>query len=117
MTGATTMTHADEPLPWQPVLTGSLAAEATRATGEIAAALRDPPPGWGANRPAIERAGMEIGLPWGRAGMALLFHYLGLATGSTAQRGTAHRLLRAAVEIIAVLELHPSLYGVFLGIA
>jgi hypothetical protein len=102
---------------WQPVLEGSLAARAAQAIEEIATALSDPPPSWGATSPVTEPSTKDIGLPWGRAGIALPFHYLGLAAGRRAYHRVAEELLNDAVDAMAELEMEASLYGGFTGIA
>jgi lantibiotic modifying enzyme len=94
--------------PWSPLLSGSLADQASQAVQEIAGALSS------AARP--ERA-VAASLAGGQAGEALFYAYLALHTSDAAAADRAADLLDQAAEALASTPLPPSLYGGFPGVA
>lgn len=91
---------------WRPLLEGAEAERALEAAREIADAL-----------PAAgEVDGADPSLAGGDAGLALLYAFLGRATGETGDgRAAAH--LEAAIDALATTPLPGALYGGFSGVA
>ena len=104
---------------WNPILKGSLKAQAVEAVEGIAGALRNSPlrvlPGDEADEGA--RAVEKASLSGGSAGYALLFDYLARNEGSNRYNKYAARFLEDAMEAVAEVQMSASLYSGFTGIA
>lgn len=90
---------------WQPLLTGSLADQASQAVHEIADALTT----------ATDR--QSASLAGGTAGQAVFYAYLALHDSEQAAADRAADLLDQAAEELASTPMPPSLYSGFSGIA
>ena len=101
---------------WTPLFTGALARQAgavVRAiAAEIQAGLAGYPPPADAGSAADDAA-----LAGGRAGFAILYAYLALAGLEDHADAAASALLEEAVETLAQVEMLPSLYIGFPGVA
>lgn len=97
---------------WTPLLAGPAAERAWDAVQEIAREL--PRQGEELLR---ERPGRQMSLAGGKAGFALFFGYLALATGADEHAETAARFLDEATEEVAEEATVADLYGGFTGVA
>ena len=105
---------------WRPILDGRVAEQALEAVWAIAESLREPPPAWfppevagSAHRLAVENAS----LAGGKAGLAVFFAYLAQAWGITEYVEKVVAFLNQAVQAVADLEMPPSLFSGFTGVA
>jgi len=106
--------------PWRPLREGAQGQQAFEVAAEIAEALRDPPPAWvpgGVPGTAQEQEAEDGSLAGGRAGLAVLFAYLGQARSGHGDAETAVRFLNNAIEAVAAFPMSSSLYGGFTGVA
>jgi len=90
---------------WQRILDGELAARAQESIDAIVSCLR-----------AFSEIS-EASLAGGQAGMALLFHYLALATPGGEHANWAQKLMGQAVAALASRPMAASFYGGFSGVA
>ena len=109
---------------WRPLLDGDGAYEIRAAIADVASALKTPPPaggldpeGAGSQEQALVEEVSEISLERGRAGYALLFDYLAQMGLEPDAGATADAFLDEALDKIPELDLPPSLYMGFLGVA
>jgi hypothetical protein len=106
---------APSDIPWRPLLTGELAADANAAIDAIAADLADLTSGTEPEAdPAVAR---DLSLAGGLPGIALFFAYLHLARPGLGHDDTAMALLERAIEGTAELPVGAGLYGGFAGVA
>jgi lantibiotic biosynthesis protein len=92
---------------WQPVLSGEMAARALETVRAIAAELAE------LNGSKID----EPSLAGGSAGLALLYSYCGQAEPGDDDEQIAVECLSRAIEAVGAMDLGPSLYGGFTGVA
>ena len=113
------MDLAKKQIRWDPVLKGSLKAQALEAIDAIGRALRNPPRPFIRDNEADERAGAveEASLSGGRAGYALLFDYLARTEGNHPDKKYAALYLKDALEAVAEVQMSASLYSGFTGVA
>jgi lantibiotic modifying enzyme len=110
------MPPSDEHNAWRPVLDGPAAdraLEVVRVIADSLGASERPRLGDG----AAKSSASDASLAEGRAGLALLYHYLCRACSDEAAGGTALRLLDAAIDTVAQTKMGPSLYTGFVGVA
>jgi lantibiotic modifying enzyme len=94
--------------PWNPLLAGPLAEQASRTLREITDAL-----------PSAEskRPGSPATLASGMAGQALFYTYLALATSDETAADRAAELVEGAADELASTPMAPNLYAGFAGVA
>lgn len=109
---------------WRPLLDGDRADETRTAIIDVATALKTPPPAGGLNPEGPGSQGQrrvdeisEISLERGRAGYALFFDFMARVGLDPNAGATADAFLDEAVDTVPELDLAPSLYTGFLGVA
>lgn len=109
---------------WCPLLDGDHADDARAAIIDVATALKTRPPaggldpeGAGSQEQRLVEEISEISLERGRAGYALFFDYIARVGLDPNGDATADMFLDEAVDKIPELDLAPSLYMGFLGVA
>ena len=103
---------------WQPLLGGELYERAADAVTAIALALEDPPPASDRDDAGeLQREIDEVSLARGRAGYALLFGFKDRAGAGGASEPAAWECLNDAIDAIARVDMGPSLFMGFTGVA
>ena len=92
--------------PWQPLLSGTSAAEGWEVVESIAGSLR-----------GVSSANDDPSLAAGAAGRALFFAYRAAASGDRREESLAERELDRAIAAIAERPMSPDLFGGFTGVA
>lgn len=102
---------------WQPILDDELLRATHDALRDIASSLlnllHDSPP----NEPAYGTLTPDASLSGGDAGIAMFFGYLSTAFPAEGYQRISDRFLARAMDAVSEVEMRPSFYGGFPGIA
>ncbi len=101
---------------WRAILDEETARDALAVVEEVASALRDPPPAFApAASPALWRRTVEASLADGKAGLALLHHYVDRAWPGRGSAAVRDRLLDESVAAVETVPMGIGLYQGFVG--
>lgn len=103
---------------WRPLLEGELYRRAFDAVAAIALSLEDPPPASDRDDAGeLQREIDEVSLARGRAGYALFFGFRSLVEADGASESSSWDRLNEAIDVVARVEMGPSLFMGFTGVA